>query len=225
MPIYKNNLVSLEKMKRESMYSLDIDNSNDYKSYFKHVSKKLNGEKKSNKIVFKAKSIETLGELLKTKHQQLSYYHSNLLFLNIGKQLELLQKDGYGILNLNIDDIVIVNGDDDRFKSFMLFLNLEECKLLKQDLYEITTPFDKKFKYNSPELCNVYTIPSSVVYFKSIMYSLSILIVDCMQSLERKIYEYEELEAHLEFILETKLYWALLRCLVKNPEERYYLYI
>lgn len=228
MPIYKNNSVSLEKIKTQkgfNTYSFNVNNTNLYKSFFNYILEKIGGEKTNDKLVFKAKSIETLGELLKTKQKQLSYYHSNLLFLNIGKQLQLLQKDGYGILNLHIEDIVIINGDAERFRSFMLFLNLEDCKSLTNGFYEITTPFDKKFKYNSPELRSITTIPSPIVYFNSIIYSLSMLITDCMEPMERKIYEYKDLEAHLEFILETKLFWALLRCLNDQPNERYYLYI
>ena len=35
----------------------------------------------------------------------------------------------------------------------------------------------------------------------------------------------EIFKKHMESILESKLYWALLRCLEENPDDRYYLYI
>ena len=37
--------------------------------------------------------------------------------------------------------------------------------------------------------------------------------------------KYVDYQKHLDCILETKLYWALLRCLEYEPEDRYYLYI
>ena len=56
MPIYKNNLVSLEKMKRESMYSLDIDNSNDYK-IIRRVVKKITIRDSWKKIYLRYKNL------------------------------------------------------------------------------------------------------------------------------------------------------------------------
>ena len=62
-----------------------------------------NEQKKTNiQIQFDADSIETLPSLLKTKKKKLSYRHSELFFKNFLSQIKSLEKDGLGIVNLDL---------------------------------------------------------------------------------------------------------------------------
>ena len=50
------------------------------------------------------------------------------------------------------------------------------------------------------------------------------VVCNCLKSIEGD-YTFEDYKKHLDCILETKLYWALLRCLKDKPEDRFYLFI
>ena len=88
-------------------------------------------ERKNNN--FEAHSVVSLKELLKDKKNQLSYHHLSLFFKQVGDQYVNLEKDGYGKVFINLDDIVVIHKNEEKRGSIFLCLGLE-------DVYEI----DKK---------------------------------------------------------------------------------
>ena len=77
--------------------------------------------------------------------------------------------------------------------------------------------------FNSPEIENIKNIPARI-HKNTIYYSIGKIITHCINN-EIKLNNKESFEQALISIFESKLYYGLMRCIVFNPNERYYLYI
>jgi hypothetical protein len=89
-----------------------------------------------------------------------------------------------------------------------IYLSPELYSLNVDQNLTLFKPFLKS-KYNSPELNNATTLPLTI-HYKSIYFSLAIMLLELIDT---------------NTIKNTKLYFALKRCLKKIPEERVILFI
>ena len=137
------------------------------------------------------------------------------LLYHIGNQLQTLERFYLGIPMIEIDDIIVV--DEKKF----IFLNDKKIIEIKKQEIEIDEPI-KKTGFISPELAEIKKLPTSVSY-KSSFYSLGLLTIFCFLNI--KIDKKSDIDEILSVIMNTKLYWALLRLLKKNPKDRHYLII
>ena len=73
---------------------------------------------------------------------------------------------------------------------------------------------------------NLKTLPQTV-HYKSSYYAICIFIISCLTDEKPNIItiNYETLKSKIDFILETKLYWALLRGVYSEPDERFLIFI
>ena len=79
----------------------------------------------------------------------------------------------------------------------------------------------------SPEMKCKTSLPYFITY-KSGIYSLGKLVMFCLFCCREKKMDFENDEnmlAILSSIYETRVYWCLKRCLEKNLEERFFLFI
>jgi hypothetical protein len=84
--------------------------------------------------------------------------------------------------------------------------------IISKDIVMLTKPIS--FKENlAPELKNVRSLPFKT-NITAVYYSLASLIIEALA-----------LENNLAPLAGSKLYYFLQRCLVINPEERYFLFI
>ena len=79
---------------------------------------------------------------------------------------------------------------------------------------EIINPYEKKNIYLPLELKNNSSIPLKI-HFKVFYFSFSLLIYDLLIGLDES-----DFNKGLLIIYMTKLYWLLLNCLTKKPEDR-----
>ena len=231
--IIKTNTVKIDKS--SDLYEIIYENGEKFPTFFEKQKKMFNieKEKKGKSFTIKANKIERLTDLLKRK-ETLSYRHLSELFLNIGKQLEGLEKDNYCNLFLKMDDIVRVEVEEKTQKGgsggdiFFLYLNTQDFTPIKDKLTKILKPFNKNEKFISPEMKQVNTFPTEI-HLNSQYYSLSLLVCFCGEWGKKKYvkinYSLNYFREYLSNIDNTKLYWALLRCLKNNPRDRVYLYI
>ena len=115
--VFRKGNVSIKKMK-DNKYKLDYEEGN-YKHFWKFV-KELIGEKNNN---FEAHSVVSLKELLKEKKNQLSYHHLSLFFKQVGNQYVNLEKDGYGKVFINLDDIIVIHKNEDKKEVYSCVLD------------------------------------------------------------------------------------------------------
>lgn len=231
MPIYQNNQIEINKQKNNFTLVIKKTKINHEIQHFWNKTSDIIGiEKSSNqnkKFVFKAESIETLSSLLKTKKKKLSYRHGKILFINFLLQLNSLEKNGFGIVNLDLNDFIVINKDVERYNTFILFINSNKIHKLKNNHFIFEKPSDvsklMSCPFNSPEIENIKNIPVKI-HKNTIYYSIGKLITFCINN-EKEINNKEEFELALASIFESKLYYGIMRCVELNPNERYYLYI
>ena len=88
---------------------------------------------------------------------------------DVGKQLDGLEKDNYGSLFIEEDDIAFIDimGHESRKKDIynmkFMYLNSSNFLPIKKKEAEIKLPFDKKNKYLSPEMMKVKSFPVKVL--------------------------------------------------------------
>ena len=213
--IRKGN-VTIKKLK-DNKYKLDYEEGN-YKHFWKFV-KELIGEKNNN---FHAHSVVSLKELLKEKKNMLSYHHLSLFFKQVGNQYVNLEKDGYGKVFIDLDDIVVIHKNEEKRGSIFLCLGLKDVYEIEKNEIKINFPYKKSRNstFFSPELKKGKKFPIKIKK-QSCIFSLCALIVSCIKlgfDLENKKEELSPLDG-------TKLYYSLLRCLEDEPNDRYYLWI
>jgi len=241
--IYNNNGIQIKKNK--DAFTFNFSNYKYKDSYIKSLFKEFKilkdeiNEKKNIRIIeIKAHSIETLTELLKIKENKLSYLNLKLLFLQGKKLLTSLKKDNLGVLNFNIEDFIIVNKEHTRRDSKFMFLNQSKFTPLVNDNINIEHVINKKDLFLSNELIEIKSLPTTITD-KSSMFSLGLILCHCLNPFDKKEFNSEDLKRfdngedkfnsmikkHLESILNSKLYWAILRVLEINPNDRYLIWI
>ena len=174
----------------------------------------IKSKEEGNKVIvtFRAQSVQTLKEFVAKKKDRIYYDDAQQLFLSLKNQLESLEKQGMSIASFAMEDIIVVN---DR-----IFLCINQDKAVTKDKdgkLEIIQPI-KKGPFCGPEFCNI-SLPAHLPHQTS-FFSLAALTTFCLTNDAQKDYE-----KALESIWQTPLYWALMRCLHKNPKERYLLMI
>ena len=208
-------------------YKFTFENGEKFNNFYKKSWKslKLTNRNQTN-FSFKADNVMPLTKFL-TKNKNFSYNQAKWLFLDIGKQYEGLEKDGYGNLYIDQKDIVCIflNDINNRNGEKIIYLYLNTSTFIKKnnmDL-EITKPL-KPNKYFSPEMRSLNSFPAQIPY-TSCYYSLSLLIIDIFSDLKSLEYTLENFKKLLQEIEDSKLYYSLLRCLEEDPNNRYFLFI
>tara|TARA_B100001093_G_scaffold258481_1_gene247178 strand:+ start:2035 stop:2718 length:684 start_codon:yes stop_codon:yes gene_type:complete len=227
MVLYSHNDINLKKKDDHYILSYKKDT---YKHFWNNTISQLEPFNiQTNKdivnISFKAYNIEKLSSML--KKNALTYRHAMLLFLCVGDQLTYLEKDKHSILTYNIDDFIVIHSDNEKYDSIILMLNTDHFFPIQENFIDIKDTFDKNNIFLSPELKKIKSLPASVS-IKSSYYSLALLIGYCLNVNilnninEKKI---DDFNNDLLLINDTKLYFALLRCLCKDPKDRFFLFI
>lgn len=228
MKIYSSNDILIKR--ENNNYELSFDTKNNYKNFWKNTISqveplKKNMTKEKTTVYFKAENVKTLDKLLKEKHYNLSYRHALLLFLCIGDQMQYLEKDKHSILTINLNDIIFISGDKDQYDVIFLLLNTKQFFPIKDNKFNINIPFPKKNKFLSPELHKINSLPFTLNY-KSSYYSIALLIASCLNpDILKTNFDFDKIKEALNIIKDSKLFYALLRCLDDKVENRYYLYI
>ena len=215
--LYKTKKSQLKKIKAKN-YSLTLDA--DFRPLLSFYTKNLNITKKTdNGFFFNAKNVVNLDKA--NKKDGLSYKKCELLFLNLKKQIELLHNKDISPITLKESEIYYIENDDKQ--DCFILLNLDNIYEIEKNNIQILTPF-YQHKFFSPELKKFKSFPLSITK-KTIYYSLGLLVMNCLAQFETKIVDDFRFDKHIEMIKETKLYWALLRLVEKEPQNRFCLFI
>lgn len=217
----KNTIFTIDSKKEKSLSLFrSIVNSKIVNS-----SSILYDEHKNILLKMKASSIQSFDQF-KEKQKQITGANKlpdklllNIIFSLTKQIFYLLNKESKCFYKLVISNILVI--DDCKF----IYLSNEHLKDVKENKIHIYSPISKNIGYLSPELENAKSIPI-LVNFKSLFYSLGLLILDNMRSnVETTINKEVNIEDQLFCIKDTKLYYFLKRCLSDNPEKRFLLYL
>jgi len=165
-------------------------------------------------LVLKASSFETFDDFKKkyyiqnnvNNNQPLPYNIILNILYSLSTQIHyLLKNESKCFYKLDVSNIFVIN--DNKF----IYLSYDDLKDVKDKDIHIYTPIIKTFGFLSPELKNATSIPI-IVNYKTIFYSLGLFILHTINN--------ETIS-----IEDTKLYYFLMRCLYKEPERRFLLYV
>jgi len=176
----------------------------------------------TDSVVFIGGAVHLLKDYLLNR-QSLSYQDCIKLIHDLSKQISYLKHLNYGVIGLDVTDILVI--DDHTF----VFIGEEKMYPLNEkenmNIYSIIC----KPYFMSPEVLELTKIPAEISY-KASYYSLGVLVVYFL------LHRYwfagnklpntkEEEDEILKPIKGTKMYWFLKRCLNKDMGKRELLFI
>jgi len=169
-----------------------------------------------NIMCFTADTVTTFKEYLANYSFKLSHYKCIEIIDELTKQIDYLEKLGYGFYGFNIEDILVINGSKFVICNSQFLLPINNNML---HFYEpINTP-----QFIDPVLLKLTTLPTQI-HYKCVYYSLAVLIVFSLLNVYLLVGNEEKGEMELERILSpiknTKLYWFLKRSIDPNIEHR-----
>jgi hypothetical protein len=197
-----------------------------------------NNENK-DKIILKLNSIESLNDFLDRKKKDFKITKNINTINNIIKKIindlviqlnYLLENENSIFLGYNIENIIVINEDTFVFLDLNLIVDLDEK--LNINIYY---PYERDDFYFSHELNEIKNLPSKISY-KTCYYSLGYLIInliiklydkDNLLKLNLNDEKINEILDNLinENLISYKLYYFLQKCLERNIEDRFLLYI
>ena len=146
---------------------------------------------------------------------KLDYYKGQRLAICLGIQIEILASFNKSFLFLEMDDISVINDDWYIINSYHE-KNDKIVDILDSDSVTITTPINFKSKFMAPELKDFYKSKNKELPFATniscLYYSVGLLI-------------FESLEYNLDDLHDSQLYHFLKRCLEKNPNNRFFIFV
>ena len=161
---------------------------------------------KDNKIIIQSENGVTLNNFIK-KHN--FNYNDALQFVScMGNLLASIVPYGKSFLFLSLDDITVIDNE------WYIITNMDKLvNIIDDDNILLDTPIEIKEKLIPPEIKNINTLPF-ITNVSCIYYSIALLTIYCMK-----------INLNLNEIYDTKLYFFLKRCLLNEPEDRYYILI
>jgi hypothetical protein len=198
-------------------------------------------------ISFYASSVVKLKDWLlsggSSESGRMSYNSAIHLVYSLSKQQKYLENNKLGFVCFNVDDIVVI--DDSTF----ICVNPSLCEELfwlppKEFNHSPSThcavstarstssgkmtlcrPFNRAHCFCSPELLRIDSLPASV-HHKTSYYSLGLLAIFCLFGYDgRSCSDSQQTLLVLQPILNTKLYFYLLRCLSVHAENRHLFFV
>ena len=167
-------------------------------------------KERGSKIV----SINLLAKMISSLSQQLSH---------------IISCESKTIIGYSAADVIVIDGENFAFLDSELVADIGPEG---NDLARISSPFNIRYFFASPELLMIKELPSQV-HYKTSYFSLGCLLLYALTSSdnfyteylkEKKVSKIDEYLNQLHF-KNTKLYWLLSRCLVEEPEKRSILFI
>ena len=175
---------------------------------------------------------------------KITYNSAIHLLYSLSKQQKYLENNELGFVCLNVNDIVVI--DDSKFicvnpslceelfwlspKEFnhspSTYCAVSTARSTSSGKMTLCRPFNHAHCFCSPELLLVNSLPASV-HYKTSYYSLGLLAIFCLFDYDGRCssIDNQNILAVLEPILNTKLYFYLLRCLSVHKENRHLLFV
>ena len=209
MIVYKNKYISITSLKNK--YIFEIFEYLQYKTFFDTFLNNINMKDKNNfKITIYANEINTLEFLL--NNNRITEIDCKHIFLFLLKQLKSLEKYNLTIPVYNLKDIIYFKIGD---KYSYYFLNLSYIFDTDKSKNIIIKKLFIKNEFASNELQNLFEIPNTSILSTASYWSLAKIVECSLKSMDKTLLD----------VKYSKLYWALKKCLEKNPKHRYLIFI
>ena len=183
-------------------------------------------EQKKNLFLFNATRVDTLKNI--SKKGNVNALTIKAVMFTALHFIPALEKNKFAVIDYNLDDFIFIEmGGDPSNKDYTvlcLFIGFDKVIKTTKNFIEIVTPIDKNIFF-APEVENINSLPAKLTYpNKSGYYSIGKIAIFLL-SKNAKTRTIDEYKTDLAPLLNTKIYWMILRCLAYNPKNRYLLYI
>ena len=166
--------------------------------------------------IIKATKVSNLVGSKPSRNPGDSYQHALAIFEDIGTQITKFKEEGLGLAEFTPKDIMVI---DIQGKRRFLFMALSKLRKITNGMVELDRP-PKKNNFFSPELLEIRSLPT-IISWKSAYYNLAALVSAELTG----SYNRDKGVGTVAIIYATKLYWAIGRCLLESPDDRYFLII
>lgn len=168
-----------------------------------------------DKLSFLINSIKPLSQVMNKKHKdyrRFCYSDGITMAKNLGFQIFYLEQDKQTLSWLNMNNIYVIN------ETYYIYLGVKELVDIHQDeKFSMFSPIiEKRNIYLAPELTSISSIPANF-HKNAVYYSLAQIIVVCLMPDQDK---YKGNPGLLFPIVDTSLYWFLIRCFRNDPKSR-----
>ena len=220
--IYENESIILTKV-GENSYHLTVSHETLGKVFLKHINNGFLGTITSRasgtrgRFLINNCRILSLDDYL--KETGINYQNAVDMLCDINELIVALEETEQCIPFFNTKDIIVIIGENCRPR--FVYLNNEKVYNFDYNNVAIMNKIHEKSPFLSTELEDFNEIPY-LFHSKSGLFSLACLISYCLFS---KRINVSNKEVVLSVIHNTKLYWALLRMLETEPDDRYCLII
>ena len=207
MIIYDTKNISI--ISQEDKYIFEISEYIENKIFFDTFINNIKINKNNFKITIYADEINTLEYML--SNRKIEEIECENIFLFLMKQLKSLEVNLLTIPVYNLKDIIYFKIGE---KYSYYFLNCSY--IFKMDASKIM--IDKLFiknEFATNELQNLNGIPNFDILATASYWSLAKIIEYCLKKIDKTLVD----------IKYSKLYWSLKKCLEKDPEHRYLIFI
>ena len=207
MIIYDTKNISI--ISQEDKYIFEISEYIENKIFFDTFINNIKINKNNFKITIYADEINTLEYML--SNRKIEEIECENIFLFLMKQLKSLEVNLLTIPVYNLKDIIYFKIGE---KYSYYFLNCSY--IFKMDASKIM--IDKLFiknEFATNELQNLNGIPNFNILATASYWSLAKIIEYCLKKIDKTLVD----------IKYSKLYWSLKKCLEKDPEHRYLIFI
>ena len=208
MIIYDTKNISI--ISQEDKYIFEISEYIENKIFFDTFINNIKIDKTNNfKITIYADEINTLEYML--SNRKIEEIECENIFLFLMKQLKSLEVNQLTIPVYNLKDVVYFKIGE---KYSYYFLNRSYIFKMDASKIMINKLFIKN-EFATNELQNLNEIPNFDILATASYWSLAKIIECCLKKIDKTLVD----------IKYSKLYWSLKKCLEKNPEHRYLIFI
>lgn len=173
-------------------------------------------------ITLNVGSVQSLPQYVSKQKGFLSYQDCNTIFYDVGNQIMYLERNNYTLVDILPEDILVL---DDKHYIYCGILNLFSLSDEDNSMVKVNS-IVKSGPFSTPEITSLREIPVNIhksAWMFSLGYMLSYFMTNDVKLMSEK--SLETVRESLSAILDTKLYYALLRCCHDRPSERIFLYV
>jgi len=209
MIIYDTKNLSITSLKDK--YIFEISEYIENKIFFDTFINNIKIDNTNNfKITIYADEINTLKYLL--SNDKIEEYEYENIFLFLMKQLKSLEANQLTIPIYNLNDIIYFKIGE---KYSYYFLNRSYIFDVRMSNKIIIDKLFIKNEFTSNELKKINELPNFDILATASYWSLAKIIEYCLKKIDKTLVD----------IKYSKLYWALKKCLDRNPNHRYLIFI
>lgn len=212
---------------KESLFRIDFFNDLIDFSLMRSIKHMLNNgicSQFKNSLFIKANNIRFYRDFIKEQNSKngtfrLSHEWCLRLLYSLSEQIKyLIQEESKCFYQFDFENLLVM---DDLF----FYVSNEHLREIEDEHIQIYSILEKENGFFSPELFQTNSMPPISIHYKTIYYSLALLIISAGLYKKIECLNKNMFEKLCKPLKESKLYYFLIRCLHEDVNKRVLLYL